>query len=121
MSVIKVQSPKFDLKPGSDYGLWLCRLEVILEAKGLAHTTQYLDEREVRAKSASTDAVDSALRARKASSIIVNGLAEKPLRIVRAHFKCPPKMIQKLKKRYASSTLSTRMSLMWHVNEFSHQ
>jgi hypothetical protein len=121
MSDIKVHLPKFDGKPRSDYGLWLCRLEAILEAKGIAHTIQYLDERAVPAEWASTDVGYVALQVRKASSIIVNGLADKPLRIVRAHWKCPLKMIQKLNECYASSTLSTRMSLMWQLNEVSYQ
>jgi hypothetical protein len=111
MSDLKVQLPKFDGKPNSDYGLWVCRLEAILEAKGLAHTIQPSDERAVPAESpTSTNGVDAALQVRKASSIIVNGLADKPLRVVR---KCPRMIIQKLNERYTSSTLSTRMSLMW--------
>jgi hypothetical protein len=61
MSDVKVQLPKFDGKPSSDYGLWLCRLEDILEAKGLAHTIQDSDERAVPVESASTDIVDAAL------------------------------------------------------------
>jgi hypothetical protein len=86
MSDLKVQLPKFDGKPSSDYGLWLCRLEAILEAKGLAHTIQPSDERAVPAEiPTSTDNIDAALQVRKASSIIVNGLADKPLRVVRAH------------------------------------
>jgi gag-polypeptide of LTR copia-type len=121
MSDIKVQLPKFDGKPSSDYGLWLCRLEAILEAKGLAHTIQDSNERAVPAESASTDIVDAALQVRKTSSINVNGLADKPLRIVRAHCKYPLKMIQKLNERYASSTLSTRMSLLWQLNGLSYQ
>jgi hypothetical protein len=112
MSDIKVQLPQFDRKSCTDYGLWLCPLEAILEAKGLAHTIQLSDERAVPAENASTHVVDVALQGRKESSIIVNGLADKPLRIVCAHCKCPLKMIQKLNERYASSTLSTRMSLM---------
>jgi hypothetical protein len=84
MSDIKVQLPKFDEKPSSDHGIWLCRLEAILEAKGLAHTIQDSYERAVPAESASTDIVDADLQVRKTSSIIVNGLADKPLRIVRA-------------------------------------
>jgi gag-polypeptide of LTR copia-type len=113
--------PKFDGKPSSDYGLWLCRLEAILEAKRLAHTIQNSDERAVSAESASTDVVDAALQVRKESSIIVNGLADKPLWIVCAYCKCPLKMIQKLNERFASSTLSTPMSLMFQLNGLSYQ
>jgi hypothetical protein len=40
MSDVKVQLPKVDGNPSSDYGLWLCRLEAILGAKGLVHTIQ---------------------------------------------------------------------------------
>jgi gag-polypeptide of LTR copia-type len=121
MSDIKVQLPKFDGNPSSDYGLWLCRLEAFLEAKGLAHAIQISDKRTVPAESASTDVVDAALQVRKTFSIIASGLADKPLRIVRAHCKCPLKMIQKLNERYAPSTLSTRMSLMWQLNGLSYQ
>jgi hypothetical protein len=121
MSDIKLQLSKFDGKPSSDYGLWLCRLEAILEAKGLAHTIQDSDEGAVPAESALTDIVDAALQVRKTSSIIVNGLADKPLRIVRAHCKCSLKMIQKFNERYASTTLSTRKSLIWQLNGLSHQ
>jgi gag-polypeptide of LTR copia-type len=121
MSDIKFQLLKFDGKSSLDYGPWLCRLEAILEAKGLSHTIQDSDERAVSAESASTDIVDAALQVRKTSSTIVNGLADKPLRIVRAHCKCNLKMIQKLNERYASSTLSTRMSLIWQLNGLSYQ
>jgi hypothetical protein len=121
MSIIQVQLPKLDEKPSSDYGLWLCRLDSIIEAKGLAHTIQHSDERAVSAEIPSTDVVDSALQVREASSIIVNGLANKPLRIVRAHWKCTLKMIQKRNERYASSTLSTRMSQLWQLNGLSYQ
>jgi gag-polypeptide of LTR copia-type len=69
----------------------------------------------------STDIVDAVLQVRKISSIIVNGLADNPLRIARAHCKCPLKMIQKLNERHASSTLSTNMSLMWQLNGLSYQ
>jgi hypothetical protein len=65
MSDIKVQLPKFDGKPSSDYGLWLCRLEANLEAKGLAHTIQDSDERAVPAESASTDIVTQRFRSAK--------------------------------------------------------
>jgi hypothetical protein len=112
MPDIKVQMPKFDGKPSSDYGLWLCRLEAILETKWFAHRIQDSDERAVPAESASTDIFDAALQVRKTSSIIVNGLAEKPLRIVCAYCKYPLKMIQNLNERYSSSTLSTSMSVM---------
>jgi hypothetical protein len=90
--------------------------------KDYDHTIQPSDEREVPAESpTSTDVVDAALQVRKASLIIVNGLADKPLWVVRAHCKCPLKMIEKLNERYASSTLSTRMSLMWQLNGLSYQ
>jgi gag-polypeptide of LTR copia-type len=40
---------------------------------------------------------------------------------VLAHCKCLLKMIQKLNEHYASSTLSTRMFLMWQLNGLSYQ
>jgi hypothetical protein len=105
-----VQLPKFDGKPSSDYSLWLYRLEAILEAKGLAHTIQPSDKRAVLAESpTSTDVVDAALQVRKASSIIVNGLADKPWRVVRAHCKCPLKMIEKLNERYRDIAVHTHV------------
>jgi hypothetical protein len=49
---------------------------------------------------------------KKAAAIIINGLGDKPLRVVVAHRKDPALTIIKLDKRYASSTLSTRISLI---------
>jgi hypothetical protein len=59
------------------------------------------------------------LRARKkAAAIIINGLGNKPLRVVVSHRRDPALLIFKLSERYASSTLATRMSLFQNCTSF---
>jgi hypothetical protein len=78
---LKVQLPLRDGKPTSDCGLWLCRLEAMLEAKGLAHAIQASNETSLSVSDITSGAdPEAALQLRKASSIIVNGLGDKPLR-----------------------------------------
>jgi hypothetical protein len=40
MTYIKRFLPKFDGSKASDFGLWLCRLEAVLEDKGIAYTIE---------------------------------------------------------------------------------
>jgi gag-polypeptide of LTR copia-type len=49
---------------------------------------------------------------RKATAIIINGIGDKPLAVVAGYMSDPKLMHQKLREQYASSNLSTRMSLM---------
>jgi gag-polypeptide of LTR copia-type len=49
---------------------------------------------------------------RKSTAIIINCIGDKPLRVVAGYMSDPKLMLQKLRDRYASSILSTRMSLM---------
>jgi hypothetical protein len=55
---------------------------------------------------------------RKAAAIIVNGLGDKLLRVVSNHTKDPQVMLQNLRERYASTKLSTRISLMLRFAKF---
>jgi gag-polypeptide of LTR copia-type len=58
---------------------------------------------------------------RKAAAIIINGLGDKPLRVVSNYTKDPQVMLQKLRERYASTMLSTRMSLMSELHSLLYK
>ena len=112
MSEYKNTLPKFDGKPTSDFRLWLCRLEAVLEDKSILYTI----EPDVNALHAVTTAVGDPEQIMsdksKAAAIIVGGLGDKPLRLVMSVRKQPALMMLKLNERYASSKLTTRMTLM---------
>ena len=116
MTEFKLFLPKFDGSKTSDYRLWLCRLEAVLEDQDIAHVIQS------RSEMASSTILDAqfGVACKKAAAIIINGLADKPLRVVVSHRKNPAKMIEKLNERYASSSFSTRMSLMSELNNISY-
>jgi hypothetical protein len=101
MSELKFTLPSFDGKPSSDFHLWQLRLQAILESKSLWYVIE-----------PTPTSVASAEDNRKAAAIIINGLGDKPLRSVSAHTKEPQAMVKRLRERYASTKLSTRMSLM---------
>jgi hypothetical protein len=120
MTDFKLFLPKFDGSKTSDFGLWLCRLEAVLEDKGIAYTIEpeefpprsSLTVVELPSASALAESAEFAAARKKAAAIIINGLGDKPLRVVVSHRRDPALMIFKLNERYASSTLSTRMSLI---------
>jgi gag-polypeptide of LTR copia-type len=58
---------------------------------------------------------------RKAAAIIINGLGDKPLRVFSNHTKDPQVMLQKLRERYASTKISTRMSLMSELQSLRYK
>jgi gag-polypeptide of LTR copia-type len=64
------------------------------------------------AVSAGQGSVILAEHKRKAAATIINGLGDKPLRVVASNTKEPKIMVQKLRERYASTKLYTRMSLL---------
>jgi hypothetical protein len=83
MKDFKLLLPKFDGNKNSDFGLWLCRLEAVLEDKGIAHTIKSADIPTrstltgVELASATILAESAAFIAarKKAAAIIINGLA----------------------------------------------
>lgn len=96
--------PKYDGKPTSDFNLWCKRLQAILDGKGLwryiALNEEDNDEEDER---------------RKVSSIIVQALTDKPLRVIINDIGNPRMMMEKLNHRYASSNMTSRMSLMFQL------
>jgi hypothetical protein len=58
---------------------------------------------------------------RKATAIIINGIGDRPLRVVAGYMSNPKLMLQKLRERYASSNLSTRMSLMAELQSLRYK
>ncbi len=58
---------------------------------------------------------------RKAASIIINGLGDKPLRMVKSVAKEPSLMVAKLKERYESTKLSTRLHLMKELQSLRYR
>ena len=128
MTDFKLFLPKFDGSKTSDFGLWLCRLEAVLEDKGIAHTIapddfparSSLTGVEIPSASILAESAEFSAARKKAAAIIINGLGDKPLRVVVAHRKDPALMLIKLNERYASSTLSTRMSLISELYTLSY-
>jgi gag-polypeptide of LTR copia-type len=101
MSELKFTLPSFDGKLSSDFHLWQLRLQAILESKSIWYVIE-----------PTPTSVSSAEDNRKAAAIIINGLGDKPLRSVSAHTKEPQTMVKRLREPYASTKLSTLMSLM---------
>ncbi len=58
---------------------------------------------------------------RKAASIIINGLGDKPLRMVKSVAKEPSLMVAKLKERYESTKLSTRLHIMKELQSLRYR
>ena len=123
MSELKLHLPRFDGKPSSDFTLWQIRLQAILESKSLWHVFESTTSSPSEASSATHPTTQSPTSTifviqptedekRKATAIIINGIGDKPLRVVAGYMSDPKLMLQKLRERYASSNLSTRMSLM---------
>jgi hypothetical protein len=85
MTEFKLFLPKFDGSKTSDYRLWMYRLEAVLEDQDIAHVIRS------RSEIASSTILDAQLgvACKKAAAIIINGLADKPLRVVVSHRKKP--------------------------------
>jgi gag-polypeptide of LTR copia-type len=128
MTDFKLFLPKFDGSKTSDFGLWLCRLEAVLEDKGIAYTIEpekfplrsSLTGVELSFATSLAESAEFSAGRKKAAAIIINGLGDKPLRVVVSHRREPALMILKLNERYASSTLSTRMSLISELYTLSY-
>jgi Asp/Glu/hydantoin racemase len=58
---------------------------------------------------------------RKETAIIINALGDKPLRVVAGDTKNPQVMLMKLRERYASTKLSTRMSLIAELHNMRYK
>ena len=123
MSELKQHLPRFDGKPSSVFTLWQIRLQAILESKSLWHVFESTMSSPSEASSATHPTTQSPTSTifviqptedekRKATAIIINGIGDKPLSVVAGYMSDPKLMLQKLRERYASSNLSTRMSLM---------
>jgi hypothetical protein len=126
MKDFKLFLQKFDGNKTSDFGLWLCHLEAVLEDKGIAYTIEpeefpprsFLTGVELPSSSALAESAKFAAARKKAAAIIINGLGDKPLRVVVSHRRDPALMILKLNERYSSSPLSTRISLFPNCTPF---
>ena len=119
--------PRFEVKPTNDFHLWELRLQAILESKDLWHvmtpnayvtTTQATSSQVTTTVQGATSQATSTPQVllivtddqrRKAAAIIINGLGDKPLRVVTGDIKNPQVMLLKLRERYASTKLSTRI------------
>ena len=131
MSEVKLSLPRFDGKPSSDYHLWQLRLLAILESKDLSVCVKYDSSSsivETNTTETMRDGTPGTLvllpteeQNRKAAAIIINGLGDKPLRVVSNYTKDPQVMLQKLRERYASTKLSTRMSLMSELQSLRYK
>jgi gag-polypeptide of LTR copia-type len=115
MTDFKPFFPKFDGSKSSDYRLWMCRLEAVLEDQNIA----FVPHERPSAGSSTSDAAHGTA-CKKAAEIIINGLADKPLRVVVSHRKDTAKMIEKLNDWYASSSFSTRTSLIYELQNISY-
>jgi Asp/Glu/hydantoin racemase len=131
--------PRFDGKPTNDYHLWEIRLQAILESKDLwhimtsnAHVTavQGTSSQVTTTVEGATSQVTSTSQGlaivtddqkRKAAAIIINCLGDKPLRVVAGDTKIPQVILAKLRERYASTKLSTRMSLIAELHNLLYK
>lgn len=121
MSEHKYTLPKFDGKPTSDFRLWLCRLEAILEDKSILYTIGSDVSTAGAARRVVDDQDKVASDKSKAAAIMVGGLGDKPLRLVVGVRKDPAQMMKKLNERYASSKLTTRMTLMTSLTNMTYK
>lgn len=95
---------RFNGSKGDDYQLWKLRATMILKAKGYWRTLS----------STETDAKTIAVK-EKASSIIVNGLGDGPLRQCLNHQDDPLAMLSALDKRYASTRMASQIATLTSV------
>ena len=122
MSEVKLSLPRFDGKPSSDYHLWQLRLLAILESKDLSVCIKEDSSATIESmRDGTLVLIPTEEQNRKAAAIIINGLGDKPLRVVSNHTKDPQVMLQKLRERYASTKLSTRMSLMSELQSLRYK
>ena len=122
MSEVKLSLPRFDGKPSSDYHLWQLRLLAILESKDLSVCIKEDSTATIESmRDGTLVLIPTEEQNRKAAAIIINGLGDKPLRVVSNHTKDPQVMLQKLRERYASTKLSTRMSLMSELQSLRYK
>lgn len=95
-----------------------CRLEAILEPQGVANAIEDSDE-QFSPRNEGFPALN--VDRRKTSSIIVNRLENKPLRIVQMVQKDLKETTKNLDERYASSSLASRMELMWELKSVTFE
>jgi hypothetical protein len=93
MSKLKLHLPRFDGKPSSDFTLWQIRLQAILESKSLWHVFESTTSSPSEASSATNSTTQPTISTdfvmqiteeekRKATAIIINGIGDKPIRVV---------------------------------------
>jgi gag-polypeptide of LTR copia-type len=130
MSEIKLTLPRFEGKPSNDFHLWELRLQALLESKDLWHVmTSTTPGGDTSAVTESPDGTSTTTglspitddQKRKAVAIIINALGDKPLRVVAGDTKNPQFMLTKLRERYASTKLSTRMSLIAELHNMRYK
>ena len=107
---------RFDGKPSSDFGIWELRLIAALKSRGLAHcvdkhhkghsSTSYASS------SSSAPKVPTKEDKEKASTVIIEALGDRPLRIVSALTEDPRAMMKKLRNRYASASVISKSSIL---------
>ena len=110
MTDFKYTLPKYDGKVTTDFHLWYTRIQAMLEDKDLYHI--------INDPNWDQHAEDEK---RKVSSIIIQSLADKPLRTVLNHVKNPYVMMQKLRERYASSNMTSRMTLLFQLMNLKYK
>jgi hypothetical protein len=88
MSEVKLGLPIFESKPSNDFYLWELRLLAILESKDLSTcVTPENTQRDPVTDGLGTVMVPTDEQKPKAAAIIINGLVDKPLRVVANHTK----------------------------------
>lgn len=99
--VDELKIPRFNGNQGENFSLWCGRVEMALRAKDLF---EILKESETT----SMEEQDSSKKD-KAAALIVAALGDKPLQCVIADLHDPARMWRKLKTRYASSTVHSKV------------
>lgn len=108
-----VRVAKFDGGREEDFELWRMRLEATLEGRELSDVVMG-DEKGIIyvPEDRTSDAyLEYARKVRKAKSILVNALGDKPLRTIQG-CSTPAEMWWKLKDRYASTSITNQIQVM---------
>ena len=108
MSNLKNTVPRFDGKPNSDFQLWYARIRALLQSKGLLKVIEEIPEEGEETDKEATPTTSDEDKA-TVSSLIIQAIGDKPLRVVINHVGNPAEMILKLRERYASTNMTSRM------------
>lgn len=104
--------PRFNDRSTDSFHLWKLRMEASLETINCLDIVEGTIERPTDNSDVSNTQAMFDKRSKRAASIIITSLGDKPLMTVQMHSKSPRMMWQTLCTRYASNTTSNKLSLI---------